>query len=168
MKRIYLLRILVTLAFTCCLAFIIFGIPFTVIFSLFPGLMPATLHTKVETLRGSGRYVLPHLFLIIGATACNAYALFRIKEMLKLFEKNIFFDERVSKHFNIAGRMVLCGFLLQLINDTFYITHDNFVGFNLDIDLTTFVLPSAGLLLLALSDVFSKAKTLKDENDLTV
>ncbi|MFP9116714.1 DUF2975 domain-containing protein [Flavobacterium sp. RNTU_13] len=168
MKNILILRVLLSVSFAICVITIVFGIPFTLMFSAFPQLMPPTLHLKVETLNGVGRYILPHLLLMLAETACFAYALYRMKELVKLFEKRIFFDARVSAHFKKAGQMILLSFMIGFINGSFYLTYENFIGFDIDIDLATFLLPATGLLLMALSDVFTSAKILKDEANLTI
>ena len=99
------------------------------------------------------------------------YAIFVLRKVLKLFLQKEIFTNAVIAHFRTIGKCVIASTLLTSVPMFFYniIERNNlgieFTGGGFDSLLLSI---SLGLLFIVIGEIFQKAKTLQEENDLTV
>lgn len=105
------------------------------------------------------------IFIIISALIM-IYGLFLFRELLKLFQLRIIFDMEIINLMKRLGFVIiLSAFLGGIPNFILEIIKNNI---SLSLGLNPFVLLfSLGLFFLVLSEVFTIAKNIKEENDLT-
>ncbi|HLF52351.1 DUF2975 domain-containing protein [Flavobacterium sp.] len=107
--------------------------------------------------------------LFFGALSYLAliYSLYFMKKLLSLFQSRIIFDEKVIKYFNKIGNLFIISAFLAGVPTFIYKIITREIG--LEIGYNPFLyLVSLGLFFMVLSEVFKMAKTMKDENELTV
>lgn len=141
---------------------LIFGLPFILILAIAPNQVPFTF---------SGRWspvlMLSFLYVVYGIIT---YGVYRFKTTLELFQKNVFFDDRVIKSLNHTGLSFITASLLSIVVPFIYTMLvigelEVTAGFSSGSPLFTLGL---GLFFIMLAEVFGNAKRLKEENDLTV
>src|SRR5690554_1381086 len=95
---------------------------------------------------------------------------------VRKFEKRIFFDEKIIKHFKNIGFIFITNFIIVFLLDRMFVIHSEKViqastNFSSTI-LTKLEAPLGSLILgfffLVLSQVFKEAKKQKEENELTI
>ena len=105
------------------------------------------------------------VFLVLSASLI-VYGLFLFRKLLSLFQLLIIFDEKVVKLLKRLGFIIALSALLGGIPNFVSELLENTIS--LSLGLNPFVLLfSLGLFFLVLSEVFTIAKNLKEENDLT-
>lgn len=170
MKRISALKTLVTIAFILSVIVVVFGVPFTAMLAVADNLVPKGVKTNISANHLVGIGAILYLLLTLGSVALTAFALRTFKETLTLFEKRVFFDVRVITQLAKTGKAFVAA---ALVNITAEIVGMLFAptGPHIQVSFTygpTLILGGLGLLFLVLADVFTMAKNLKEENDLTV
>ncbi|MDD2822059.1 MAG: DUF2975 domain-containing protein [Flavobacterium sp.] len=95
------------------------------------------------------------------------YSLYFTKKLLKLFQLKIIFDDKVIHHFNKIGVLfIVSGFLAGV---PVFIYKIIIREISIEIGSNPFLyLVSLGLFSMVLSEVFKIAKTMKEENELTL
>lgn len=170
MKRISVLKTIITIAFILSVITVAFGVPFTLMLAVATDIVPKGLSQNISANHLIGAGAIVYLLLIMGATALIALALRTFKDTLTLFEKQVFFDQRVIVLLAKTGKMLLAAAAVNMIAEIAS-TLLAPTGPGITINFTygpTLLLASLGLLFLVLGDVFNMAKNLKEENDLTV
>jgi hypothetical protein len=105
------------------------------------------------------------VFLVLSASLI-VYGLFLFRKLLRLFQLRIIFDEEVVTLLKRLGFVITSSALLGGIPNFVSELMENTIS--LSLGLNPFVLLfSLGLFFLVLSEVFTIAKHLKEENDLT-
>ena len=105
------------------------------------------------------------VFLVLSASLI-VYGLFLFRKLLRLFQLRIIFDEEVVALLKRLGFVITSSALLGGIPNFISELLENTIS--LSLGLNPFVLLfSLGLFFLVLSEVFTIAKHLKEENDLT-
>ncbi|MGQ2983462.1 DUF2975 domain-containing protein [Flavobacterium sp.] len=168
MKRLSLLKTLVTILFVLAAIGFIFSIPTLLIMSIFPEMVPFAIDgTNVKEI---GNETIIYFFVLIIGYAFFVYAAYLFKNVLGLFEKKKIFHDDVIKNFSQTGRAILIGGAITIGAKFLYgvvVEQQIELSASLDFDSSLFIL-GLGLFFLVLSDVFLMAKGLKEENDLTV
>lgn len=168
MKRLSLLKTLVTILFILSVIGFIFSIPTLLIISIFPELVPFAIDgTNAKEI---GNETLIYFFVLIIGYAFFIYAAFLFKNVLGLFEKKKIFHDDVIKNFSQTGKAIIIGGLITIgANFLYGVLVEQYIELSasLDFDSSLFIL-GLGLFFIVLSDVFLMAKALKEENDLTV
>lgn len=162
MKRIAFLKTLVTIAFVLCMIAVFFGLPFILMVAVAPNRVPEPLVQKESPAFYYAVFYVGHLAF--------TYALFQLKKTLEFFYKKIYFDDRVIQSLALAGKGFIGSAVLLTVLEFVYhlIAEARFeVGIEFSYNSIFFALV-LGLFFLVLSDVFTNAKNLKEENDLTV
>jgi hypothetical protein len=170
MKRISVLKTITTIAFIITVITVAFGIPFTLMLAVATDLVPNGLQKNISSNHLIGIGAIVYLLLTMGVTALIALALHSFKEALTLFEKRMFFDVRVIALLTKTGKMLLTAAAVSIIAEitsTFFASDAPYTEASFTYG-PTLLFASLGLLFLVLSDVFTMAKNLKEENDLTV
>lgn len=99
------------------------------------------------------------------------YAMFVLRNVLKLFLINEIFNDVVIKSFKVIGKSLIAAAILNSVPTYIYMMIvQNKLDFKISgADFNSLLLSiSLGLLFIVISEIFNKAKILKDENDLTV
>lgn len=170
MKRIALLKTITVIAFIFCIVTVVFGVPFTLMLAVASHWIPEGLKAHISATGTAGAGAVVYLLLVLGSTACVALALHTFKETLTLFEKRVFFDTRVIAQLLKTGKAFMGAALANIaaeVVDMLFASD----GPHIEVSISygpTLLFAGLGLLFMVLSDVFSNAKNLKDENDLTV
>lgn len=94
------------------------------------------------------------------------YVLFLFKKLLRLFQLKIIFDTQVVQLFNKIGFILISSALISGISDFIFSFLKRNVSLSFELN-SNVLLFSLGLFFLILSEVFTIAKSLKEENDLT-
>ncbi|MFP9114867.1 DUF2975 domain-containing protein [Flavobacterium sp. RHBU_3] len=169
MNRISALKTIVTIAFIISVITVFFGIPFTLILAVAQDRIPQSIsNISANHLRGTGAVL--YLLLTLGSTVFVALALRTFKDSLTLFEKRIFFDNRVITQLQKSGKAFVGAAVLTLLSEIASVCFAPAEpGTSGDFSYgPALLLGGLGLLFLVLGDVFEMARKLKEENDLTV
>lgn len=105
------------------------------------------------------------VFLIISASLI-IYGLFLFRKLLRLFQLRIIFDEEIVTLLKRLGFVITSSALLGGIPNFVSELMENTISLSLGIN-PFILLFSLGLFFLVLSEVFTIAKSIKEENDLT-
>ena len=107
------------------------------------------------------------LFFATLAYLVLLYALFFIKKLLRLFQLKIIFDDKIIFYFKRIGNLFVISGFLSGIPAFFYKVAQREI--KIEIGASPFLyLISLGLFFMDLSEVFKIAKTMKEENELTI
>jgi Protein of unknown function (DUF2975) len=170
MKRISVLKTIVTIAFIISVIIVAFGVPFTLMLAVGGDMVPQGVKGNISANHLSGTGAILYLLLALASTGIIALALRTFKQSLTLFEKRIFFDNRVITQLLKTGKAFVAAALLTIASEVVAMLFAP-SGPHIQVSFTygpTLLLASLGLLFMVLSDVFTMAKNLKEENDLTV
>ncbi|HEY0047445.1 MAG TPA: DUF2975 domain-containing protein [Flavobacterium sp.] len=99
------------------------------------------------------------------------YSIYRLRAVLALFIKHEIFSDNVSRHFTVIGQCIIASTFLTSVPMFFYnAIHRNKLGIEINGGgFDSFLMStSLGLLFLVISEIFKKAKNMKEENELTV
>jgi len=166
MKQLPILKTLVQVLFVLSLLVMFFAVPFLLITIVMPGSVPFTID-------GEKAVNLPLVsklfaFLILGGAALFIYALYIFKQTLVLFEKRRVFDPAVIKNFQQIGRCIYGGYLLYAIGAMSFRLSRGTLSIDIDFIINAVFIIAIGMFFFVLAEIFLIAKTLKEENDLTV
>jgi hypothetical protein len=108
-------------------------------------------------------------FMVI-AYCFFVYGIYHLKKVLDLFSKRIIFDESIILLLHQIGLNFILASLFTGLPLLFYkIIHEGNIGIEFGGGFSSFLFTSSlGLFFMVLSDVFKVAKTMKEENELTV
>lgn len=167
MKKLSALRDWTKVLFVLVVLPIIFVPGFTIMYFFFPDVIPVTF-----SFSGSGELKWLRLLvslLIIAAYCCFVYALYLFRKILALFSKKKFFDDDVIKYFDQIGKLMYYGLLLWAVPFNLYlIVTQNEHELDTRQLVSIIFIGSLGFFFTVLSEVFQKAKNIKEENDLTI
>jgi hypothetical protein len=168
MKRLVLLKTLVSIFFMVCMVCLTLGLPFIITLAVFPEKVPF----KLGGLAVADVHAEEILLLLAEYTSCAfyVYALYLFKQTLVLFEKKKIFSFEVVKLLDQTGRAIIVGCIIGYVSGFMYgtLVQGTFeVGITVGFGSTLFIL-GLGLFFIVLGDVFGTAKQLKEENDLTI
>ena len=112
------------------------------------------------------------LVIILGAISAFffVYAIFILRRVLILFQKNEIFTDKVIGYFRTIGKFIVISTLLSSLPLFFYnvINRGNIkIEFGAGFD-SMLLWISLGLLFIVIAEIFNRAKLMKDENELTV
>jgi len=165
MQKLPLLKNLTTVLLLCTGAFVAFAIPFFFMAIFMPDKIPFKVNDNIVTDFAIEDYIL--LAFNIVAVAFYAYALYLFKDVLTAFSKKRLFANEVIRNLDQAGKAVLIGFAVYVVPEFLY-TSIFESSFSISLGFDSLFTPMVGLFLIVLSEVFLTAKSLKEENDLTV
>lgn len=167
MKKLDLLLTWTKVLFIICMLVLIFAPGFFLISIIKPDLVPNDLrYDEIVNIKLSGVLIVLSLY---AGQCLFVYSLYLFRKLLHLFRKRHFFVDEVITHLAKIGKFILLGAIVRYLpQNVYYIfTQD---GFTLDLvefwDIV-FVF-SLSLFFSVLSEVFKKAKEMKEENELTV
>lgn len=145
----------------------VFGLPLILMLAVIPDQVPFTLEGDLKGKTGWESTII--LLVVYVGALFFVYALYLFRKTLDLFRKRIIFDDRVIKNFDQIGKAILIGYFIILGMYVFlWLTHTvHEVTFNIDMNNTLLTI-GLGLFFMVLSEVFQKAKSIKEENELTV
>lgn len=169
MRRLPVLKTLIQLLFILCMIAIFFGVPFLLIVIIMPTKVPFNFNGHSLN---AGHFEVAFLVATILAGHCLfTYGIYLLKKTLALFEKKRFFDAGVITFFDQSGKAFIAAGMLWIVPPFFYrLLAENTLEISAEfsgISLPFFVL-CFGFFLMVLSEIFLVAKTMKEENDLTV
>lgn len=168
MKRLQFLKALVHIAFILSFIGLIFMVPTLIIIAFMPGQIPFTINGEKADSLTAEYYIL--LVLMIIGYAFFVYALHLFRKVLDLFSKRKIFHDDVIKHFDQIGKAVLIGYLISAVPAYLYnLIVEGDLDFTLSFSFnTSLLILGLSLFCMVLSEVFLIAKTMKEENDLTI
>ncbi len=110
--------------------------------------------------------------IILGAISAFffVYAIFILRRVLILFQKNEIFTDKVIRYFRTIGKFIVISTLLSSLPLFIYnvINRNNIkIEFGAGFD-SMLLWISLGLLFMVIAEIFNRAKMMKDENELTV
>lgn len=161
MKRLPILKTLVTIAFIICMVVLFFGLPFILILAVAPNQVPFAFSSHWGPVAMfSFLYVVHAIF---------TYGIYQFKTTLELFSKKIFFDDRTIHSLGLTGKSFITASLISIAVPFFYKMFEGKLEAAADFSMSSplFML-GLGLFFIVLSEVFANAKNLKKENDLTI
>jgi hypothetical protein len=107
------------------------------------------------------------LFFAAASYIVIIYSLFLFRKLLRLFQLKIIFDETTIFYLNRIGRLFIIFGLLSGIPAFFFKLAEREIKIEIGSDSLLYLI-SLGLFFMVLSEVFKIAKTMKEENELTV
>ena len=167
MRKLYLLKAIIDFVWIMALI----SVPFLLIFvgylliSNEPFDVPITMNgIKITVLDLNAKIV---LFFATLSYVVVMYGLYLFKKLLQLFQLKIIFDDQIIFHFKRIGNLlIISGFLSGIPAFLYKVTQGEI---KIEIGANPFLyLISLGLFFMVLSEVFKIAKTMKEENDLTI
>lgn len=169
MSKLPLLKTLVSILFYVSMIGMLFSVPFILILSVMPDKVPFAINEAGQASQVDAELVLYLIALIVGG-GFFTYALYLFRKVLDLFSKKTLFDERTITSLDQCGKAILIGYFICIGAEFLY---KMVVGKEIEISLNfglngSIAVISLGLFFMVLSEVFLKAKKIKEENDLTV
>lgn len=160
------LKQLVQILFALSLLLLFFFVPFMLISIV----MPESIPFKIDGEMAKDISLISKLvvFVTIGGISCFIYALYVFKQNLILFEKKRVFDAAVITNFRKMGRFIYIGGLLYITGAIVFRLTRGTLSIELGFVAQMIFIFALGLFFEVLSGVFQWAKSLKEENDLTV
>ena len=161
MKRLALLKTLITILFILCIITLFFAVPFILVAAVMPGQIPFDINGQPATQLGI-ETILVMLAVAIGF-AFFTFALYLFRKLLTLFEKRKFLHDDVIKNLDQTGYAILIGYGICAVALFIYTT---LVQGSMEIKFgfsSVFTI-CLGLFFMVLSDVFAMAKKSKEEN----
>ena len=171
MKRLHLLKSLVDLLwFFSIIVIVAMAIFFPILFfSSEPIDIPVTIgETKVTGMDLATKFMLLGL---VTAYCFFVYGLFLFRKVLTLFSKRQIFEDEVIVLLNRIGKFFVIASVLAFSVDfiaKIYINNKIEVGIEGGFFDSFLFTASLGLFFMVLSEVFANAKSMKEENDLTI
>jgi hypothetical protein len=107
------------------------------------------------------------LFIATASYIVIIYSLFLFRKLLHLFQLKIIFDETTIFYLNRIGGLFIISGLLSGIPAFFFKLAEREIKIEIGSDSLLYLI-SLGLFFMVLSEVFKIAKTMKEENELTV
>jgi hypothetical protein len=107
------------------------------------------------------------LFFAAASYIVIIYSLFLFRKLLRLFQLKIIFDKTTIFYLNRIGRLFIISGLLSGIPAFFFKLAEREIKIEIGSDSLLYLI-SLGLFFMVLSEVFKIAKTMKEENELTV
>jgi hypothetical protein len=107
------------------------------------------------------------LFFATASYIVIIYSLFLFRKLLHLFQLKIIFDETTIFYLNRIGALFIISGLLSGIPAFFFKLAEHEIKIEIGSDSLLYLI-SLGLFFMVLSEVFKIAKTMKEENELTV
>jgi len=107
------------------------------------------------------------LFIATASYIVIIYSLFLFRKLLHLFQLKIIFDEKTIFYLNRIGGLFIISGLLSGIPAFFFKLAEREIKIEIGSDSLLYLI-SLGLFFMVLSEVFKIAKTMKEENELTV
>jgi len=161
MKRLALLKTLITILFVLCIITLFFAVPFILVVAVMPGQIPFNINGQPASQLGI-ETILVMLGIAIGF-AFFTFALYLFRKLLTLFEKKKFLHDDVIKNLDQTGYAILIGYGICAVALFIYTT---LVEGSMEIKfgISSVFAICLGLFFMVLSDVFAMAKKSKDEN----
>lgn len=161
MKRLALLKALITILFILCIITLFFAVPFILVAAVIPGQIPFDINGQPATQLGI-ETILVMLAVAIGF-AFFTFALYLFRKLLTLFEKRKFLHDDVIKNLDQTGYAILIGYGICAVALFIYTT---LVEGSMEIKfgISSVFTICLGLFFMVLSDVFAMAKKSKEEN----
>lgn len=166
MKKLNFLKALVDIVWimTCV------ALPLVYLFTAFVFISNETLNIPIK-INGTGMGVNDLkskivLFFLVISVSLLFYGLFLFKKLLKLFQQKIIFDSQVIALLRKLGYAVCMSSIIGGIASFIVEFWEQRVSINIGFNSFALLL-SLGLFFLVLSEVFTTAKAIKEENDLT-
>jgi hypothetical protein len=168
MRKLIILKTLVHYSFIVSAIGLVFMIPLFFMLIVVPNIVPF----KISGLpaKDLNTELLILLLFIITGYGFIVYALHLFKKVLELFSKLRIFDKDVILYFNQIGKAMLIGYFISAIPAFLY----NLIAkeeLDMELDLgfnSSLFMLGLSLFFMVLSEVFLIAKTIKEENDLTI
>lgn len=168
MQHISVLKTITDILFILFLIPVIFGIPFIIMYTVVPDMIPFDVSVKNEDLQmASHNERILFLILTYIVYIIDVYALYIFREIMKLFTKKIFFSERISAGFSLIGKLIITSYILY-ITGSFFLRMFTIQRLSFEIDLSIFYALGIGYFFIVLGSIFKKAKEIKEENELTI
>jgi hypothetical protein len=166
MKKLVILKSLTTLFYISSIIGLIVGVPFVIIMLFMPGEIPFDI--KGSPAAATDLHTLLSVTALFVGLPFFTYALYLFKKVLDLFGKNKIFNDDVIKYLSRIGKSIIIGYFIMALP---YMIYGSFIDNELTVQLSpreAGLVIVAGLFFMVLSEVFSIAKNIKQENDLTI
>lgn len=168
MKRLSLLKAIISVLFVINIIVVAFGVPFTLIYAIAPQRVPTGIVNGLNNTNPGATITALNLFIALAGAACGAYALYCLKQALTFFSKGKYFDGKVVKMLAKTGEFTIASCILVSFAFVIIPAANGAYRINAGINFSSILVLGLGLLFLVLADVFNAARKLKEENDLTV
>ena len=167
MRKLYLLKAIIDFVWIMALI----SVPFLLIFVgyLLISNEPFDVPIKMNDIKITVLDLNAKIFLFFATLSYLVllYGLYLIKKLLQLFQLKIIFDDKIIFYFNRIGNLFILSGFVSGIPAFFYKVAQGEI--KIEIGANPFLyLISLGLFFMVLSEVFKIAKTMKEENDLTI
>lgn len=170
MKRLNLLKTLVDLFLLFAILGSLLLLVFIPVFLLDnePIEFPITFNNKLVTVKDFASKMILVCYFV--AYMLFVYGIYLFRKVLKHFQKREIFHDNVILLLNRVGKLFLAASIVSVVvNLIYHIYIEGKVNFVVDVGADSFLIAaSIGLFFMVLSEVFSIAKNMKEENELTI
>ncbi len=168
MRKLSALRTITYIMFRLSLVIVVFMPAIVFMMIMMPKDVPFKFSGGLLENRDLWEQAICSLMVYIGFVF-QVYALYLFDKTLDLFKKKIIFDDAVIKNFDQMGKAIVIGYFVMCAPVLFLTLTNSPIEINLDFMFNgSLLILGLGFFFMVLSEVFQKAKNLKEENELTV
>lgn len=168
MRRLSILKTITYIMFRLALVAIVFTPAIVFMTIMMPKDVPFKFSNKLLENSSFWEQAISYVMVYIGF-AFQVYALYLFDKTLDLFKKRIIFDDKVIRNFDQMGKAIVIGYFIMYIPFLFLALTNSPIEINLQFMFNdSLLILGLGFFFMVLSEVFQKAKNIKEENELTV
>lgn len=170
MKKLNILKTILDFFWWSALLFLT-GLILFLPFYLFKSEMNIAVKIKGQEISSQTIFSKLIVFVNVIGSLLFLYSIYLLRKVVVLFQKREVFNDEVIRLFNLIGKLIVISSIIGSFSIFLYNTIErNHLGLSLDFgSYDSFLISvSLGLFFMVISEVFKVAKTMKEENDLTV
>jgi hypothetical protein len=170
MKKLNILKTILDFFWWSALLFLT-GLILFLPFYLFDPEMDIAVKIKGQEISSQTIFSKAIVFVNIVSSLLFLYSIYLLRKVVVLFQKREIFNDEVVRLFNLIGKLIVTSSIIGSFSIFLYNTIErNHLGVSFDFgSYDSFLISvSLGLFFMVISEVFKIAKTMKEENDLTV
>ena len=170
MKKLNILKTILDFFWWSALLFLT-GLILFLPFYLFNSEMNIAVKIKGQEISSQTIFSKLIVFVNVIGSLLFLYSIYLLRKVVVLFQKREVFNDEVIRLFNLIGKLIVISSIIGSFSIFLYNTIEkNHLGLSLDFgSYDSFLISvSLGLFFMVISEVFKVAKTMKEENDLTV
>lgn len=170
MKKLNILKTVLDFFWWSALLFLT-GLILFLPFYLFNSVMDVTVKIKGQEISSQTIFSKAFVFVNIVSSLLFLHSIYLLRKVVILFQRREIFNDEVVRLFNLIGKLIVASSIISSFSIFFYnMIERNHLGLSLDFgSYDSFLISvSLGLFFMVISEIFKIAKTMKEENELTV
>lgn len=170
MKKLNILKTVLDFFWWSALLFLT-GLILFLPFYLFNSEMDVAVKIKGQEIASQTIFSKAIVFVNVVSSLLFLYSIYLLRKVVILFQRREIFNDEVVRLFNLIGKLIVASSIISSFSIFFYnMIERNHLGLSLDFgSYDSFLISvSLGLFFMVISEIFKIAKTMKEENELTV